>query len=106
MTNKASDKELGALHKALADSMLKSLTASDEAAFLLEQHREDLPDAVVAFLDTLANVSPALFTAAAKFLKDNNITCAKEDSPEMTALEERLQSKRKRVGNVIPIEGE
>jgi hypothetical protein len=102
---KATDKVLGELHGKLAKSMLAALAASETAARLLEDHGEELPGAVQAFLVKTADSNPALLTAVAKFLKDNSITCAIEDNDEMSELEQRLQNKKKRVGNVIPIDG-
>lgn len=105
MANKATDKQLGELHGRLAKAMLKALDASDEAGFLLDEHGPELPAPVYAYLEKQAGASPALLTAITKFLKDNEITCAIEDSEEMTDLEQRLSDKRRRrVGNVIPID--
>lgn len=103
--NKATDKELGTLHAKLAKAMLDALDASDEAQVLLnETDPGDMPDAVIAFLEKAAASNPALLTAVSKFLKDNDITCSVEDSPELSALEQRLKSKpRKSVGNVIAL---
>lgn len=99
----ATDKLLGELHGRLANAMLASLDASEKAAALLDEYSDELPGAVQAFLVKTADSNPALLTAIAKFLKDNAITCAIEDSEEMSELEQRLRNKRKRVGNVIPI---
>lgn len=101
----ATDKQLGELHGKLAKAMLKALNASDEAVFLLDEHGADLPTPVYQYLEKQAGANPALLTAVTKFLKDNSITCAVEDSTEMTDLQQRLSDKkRRRVGNVIPIE--
>lgn len=102
---KATDKLLGELHGKLAKSMLAALATSEQAAALMEEFGEDLPGPVQTFLCKHAETNPALLTAVSKFLKDNSITCAIEDNEEMSELEARLQTKRKRVGNVIPIEG-
>jgi hypothetical protein len=49
---------------------------------------------------------PALLSAITKFLKDNDITAAAEDSDELSELEEALANKRKTrrvaVGNIVP----
>lgn len=51
-------------------------------------------------------MSPALLSAITKFLKDNAITAAPEDSDELSELEEALQKKRDarrvKVGNILP----
>jgi hypothetical protein len=102
---KASDKMLGELHGHLAKAMLSTLSANDRAATILETY-DDLPDEVREFLEDLSNTNPAFLTAVSKFLKDNQITCSIEDSKELSELEQTLQNKRKRVGNVIPIQEE
>lgn len=102
---KASDKTLGELHGKLASSMLRALENSDAAMALLEEYEAELPEAVVLYLSKQADANPALLTAVSKFLKDNAITCAIEDSEELGALEKLIQSKppRKSIGNVVPI---
>ena len=100
---KATDRLLGELHGRLAKSMLSALSASEQAEALLEEYQDALPDSVVSFLSKTAGTNPSLLTAISKFLKDNDITCAIEDNVEMSELEERLENKRKKVGNVIPI---
>lgn len=101
---KASDKLLGELHGKLAKSMMNSLAASEQASQLLEEFGDELPGAVQTFLSKLEENSPALLTAIAKFLKDNSITCSIEDNDDMTELQKRLDGRRKRVGNVIPMD--
>lgn len=98
----ATDLELGQLHSLLARSMQRALTSSDKAAELLDEFIQDLPQPVIEYLQESVDISPALMTAVSKFLKDNAITCAIEDSEEMTDLQKRLANKtrRKRVGNV------
>jgi hypothetical protein len=98
----ATNKELGELHKALAKRMQISLEAADAAQFLLDEFAEDLPTPVIDYLEKQSAASPALLTAVAKFLKDNDITCTIEDSEELGDLEKRLRDKRsrKKVGNV------
>ena len=104
---KANDKELGVLHGLLAKSMKTALEASTEAQDILDaciEGGEELPLAVEAFLERAAAANPSLLTAVAKFLKDNNITAAIEDSKEMSELEQRLKGKRKHsTDNVVPI---
>ena len=110
MKDKATDKELGELHALLAKSMKAALEASTEAQDILDaciDGGEELPLAVEAFLERAADANPSLLTAVAKFLKDNNITAAVEDDANMSALEQRLKSKRKHsVDNVVPIKEE
>jgi len=101
---KATDKLLGELHGRLAKSMIAALSASEKAEALLDEYREVLPDAVTEFLESTAGTNPALLQAVSRFLKDNDITCVVEENHDMSELEQRLSNKRKRVGNVIPIE--
>lgn len=105
----ATDKQLGELHSRLALQISKQLEQADQAeALLANRDDEDWQEKVVEFLEKCSNASPALLTIAAKFLKDNDITCQVEDSKEMTDLEKRLKAKpaRKVVGNVLPIQQE
>lgn len=107
---RATDKELGGLHSLLAKQMREALESSNEARDLLDAlaaNGEELPPAVEAFLEKSASANPALLTAVSKFLKDNNITCAIEDSEDMTALQRQLKSKKKHsVGNVVALDTE
>lgn len=101
---KASDKELGGLHLQVARSFSRALEDTATATALLEEHRDELPDAVIAFLERVSDPSPSLLAAAVKFLKDNDITCSISENEAMSDLEKRLQEKRKRsVGNVVAL---
>lgn len=104
--NKATENELGELHSRLARAMKQALEASDEAVRLLENiDPEEVPAEVLVFIKKHAAANPSLLTAIAKFLKDNDITCAPSDSEELSELEETLSKKRRRsVGNVVHIE--
>ena len=107
MKNPATDKELGELHRKLATAMLDALDASDEARELLSECDEgDIPVPVWDFLEKCAGNNPALLTAIAKFLKDNDITCAREDSKELSALEKRLQEKKLHSVSTLPVASE
>lgn len=99
---KATDKELSILHKQLATAFRVALEAKDEALALLNEY-EDLPDAVKGFLERFTAPNPSLLTAAAKFLKDNNITCVVDDNNDLSATAQMLQNKRKITD--VPIEG-
>ena len=102
--SKATDKLLGELHGKLAEQMLKALADSEKAQELLTEYSDELPAAVIQFLKMVGGANPSLLTAIAKFLKDNEITCAIEDNEAMTELQERLKNKRRKsVGNVIPM---
>lgn len=103
---KATDAILGEIHGKVAGIMLRTLDQTDGAEYLLDQYREELPEEVIDFLEKCSVISPALLKAVTQFLKDNSITCAIEDSDEMSELQKRLAEKkvRKRIGNVVPIE--
>lgn len=102
--DKATDKELGILHGKVATMMTKALDSAEEAEHLLDKHlADDLPGDIIDYLEKQKASSPALFTAIAKFLKDNDITCQIEENPQMSELQTRLAHKRKAVGNIIPI---
>lgn len=101
----ATEKELSELHSKVARQLAKQLENSDTALMLLHDHRAEMPEPVIEFLEKCSVASPALLTIAAKFLKDNDITCLVEDSKEMSDLEKRLAAKkeRKAVGNVLTL---
>lgn len=63
-----------------------------------------LADSISNALDDDEFVSPALFTVAARFLKDNDITCQSEAGNKVNELEEQLKLARaKRLAKVVPI---
>lgn len=101
----ATEKELAELHNKVARQLARQLENADMALMLLHDHRDECPEPVIEFLEKCSIASPALLTIAAKFLKDNDITCLVEDSKEMSDLEKRLAAKkeRKAVGNVLPL---
>ncbi len=100
---KATDTDLGKLHKQVALAFSNALAAKEEAQALLDEHGAELPDDVKAFIFKYAQPNPSLLTAAVKFLKDNDITCDVGDSAEMTDLQKRLQGKRKASTNVVAL---
>lgn len=109
--NKATAPEqmLSALHAQIARVMKQELDVYEAAQkWYLEWDGQPVADEDA---DTLVfpeppQMAPALLSAITKFLKDNSITAAPEDSEELTELEEALQKKRDgrraRVGNVVP----
>lgn len=104
--SKATETSLSELHGKLAKAMLQALEESDEAQVLLDIYTEELPTEVYDFLKSKAQDNPSLLTAITKFLKDNKITCAPEDSKDVSELRDRLSQKRRRVGNVVPFNEE
>ena len=102
----ATDKELGELHRKVARQLAIQLEQADKAHHLFSRKGEDgWEEEVSEFLLTCSTVSPALLTIAAKFLKDNDITCQIQDSKELSDLDRRLAEKRNRkaVSNVLPL---
>lgn len=89
MTKPASDSKLGALHDALATII---------AAQVKELIQEEDEDGNV--IREYYSATPALLTVAARFLKDNNITCSVEDSKGLSELTDELASRRKRKDNL------
>jgi len=68
--NRASEADLGILHKALAEALLSGLH------------------------DDEGNLSVKVAGVAVKFLKDNDITCSISDNQEMDDLNKALLEKR------------
>lgn len=104
MTVQATDKELGKLHKQIAAAFSQALMAREEAAAILDEHGDDLPDNVQEFLKKYSEPNPSLLTSAVKFLKDNDITCAVTDSEDLSDIQKRLKSKRRTSDNIIVME--
>ena len=52
---------------------------------------------------TFYTATPALLTIAARFLKDNSITCEIEDSEGLSKLEEELAQRKKRRNKITSI---
>jgi hypothetical protein len=95
MKNKpATDAALGALHEALA-----TVIASQVKATMQEFDEEGN---VIEGAETYS-ATPALLTVAARFLKDNNITCTVEDSKGLSSLTDELAERKKRRGNISNI---
>ncbi len=82
-TNRASSSVLGSLHEKLAQVMLEALDG--------ESFEDPESGEVTSFKAT----NPALFTAIAKFLKDNDIVAIPETEDAVTALKSQLANKAK-----------
>jgi len=95
MTN-VTDKELSGLHAALA---MVIRTQVEEKACWKDEAGED---------KETFTASPALLAVAAKFLKDNNISCSVEDDSNLGRLQDIIDKKQKRgratLASVSPIE--
>lgn len=97
---RASEKVLAQLHSQLAATMTKSLQQNEWAQNLLDEYAEELPRAVVKFLEAASASNPALMAAVSKFLKDNEITCQPDDSEELSELAQTLKNKPRRVSGI------
>ena len=99
----AETKELNALHAKLAQHMARALEQQDTAKLLITDF-PDLPEPVIKFLENAASDNPALMTVIAKFLKDNSITSAPEESKDLTEIQKLLKNKRSRI-ETLPAQG-
>lgn len=101
--SRATEDQLGILHKQLAETFSEALEQSSTASALLLVEREDpLPNDVTNFLMDLTTVNPSLLTAITKFLKDNNITADPGEDTDLAVLKDQLDAKRQR-GKVLNI---
>lgn len=100
MTAKAaSESVLGELHKKIATVMSDSLQVVEVAQrrYLENEEAVDAPPSVPA----------SLLAVMVKFLADNQITAAPEESKEMSELEQKLEArrnKRRTVNNVAVLD--
>ena len=100
----ANESNLGKLHEKLAEVMLEALTSQDEAGFLLDEYKNEVPEAVLKFLEKVSQINPSLLTAITKFLKDNDITCQPEEGDRVSALQAKLAGKRRSVADIATID--
>lgn len=92
----AETKALNELHVRVANHMMRALEQNELAAELLIEF-PDLPEPVCRFLDNAAQDNPALLTVVTKFLKDNSITAAPEESKDLSEVQKLLNQKRARL---------
>lgn len=93
MSNAASHDKMGRLHDKLCDVLLANLEG--EEVILFNEDGEPTP---------VNKVNPALLTVAAKFLKDNAITCQEAEGSKLSELEAKLREKReRRLASVTPL---
>lgn len=109
----ASKKELGALHAALTDVFTKVLQkyidnldmldtcSTDEIKAKVDQ---EVADEASVLLDMFVP-SPALLSAVAKFLKDNEIRFDDEDVNKLSGLERSLAEKHKARPQLVTLNG-
>lgn len=94
--NAAKEEALGVLHSKVATIMTGALDVFEERQKeYLNGNVEDAPE-----------VNASLLSVITKFLSDNKISCAPEESAEVSELAQRLKNKRRRVGNVVHLVNE
>lgn len=102
MANKAAKGEtLELLHAKTATVLMQALEVMDVAqkAYIASDgltQAEDEETGLPALYAAPPFIAPALLAAITKFLKDNDITKAPEESEELSALAQALQEKRKK----------
>ena len=105
MTIKAATEDaLGQLHNKVAKVMVQALDVYDASQIVyleLTEAAHDNPELLETIPDKPPEVSATLLGTITKFLNDNKITCVPEESAGLSDLAQRLQNKRKRVGNVV-----
>lgn len=84
--------ELGELHKVVANVLSK------QVGQIFEEKNEE-----GVIVDRYYAATPALLTVAARFLKDNDITCEIEDSKGMSDLQAELDKRKKGRGKLTDI---
>jgi predicted ATP-dependent protease len=96
-TNAAKEGELGKLHSKVARVMQNALDVQDEA----QVRYLDNPEAI-----EVPQVNASLLSVITKFLADNSITAAPDDSEHMSELEEKIKERQRKrsINNIIPFE--
>lgn len=100
-SNAANEQELGALHNITAKVLKQTLDVFDIAqkAYLATNGLQRQGDEEAGIEPLYADppiLAPAMLAAIIKFLKDNDITAAPEDSEELSGLAQSLAQKRAR----------
>jgi len=88
--SKASESMLAALHKAVATVLVEQVLHEEEETIF------DGEGEAVATGLMVKTATPALLATAARFLKDNDITCDVEQDENMGSLREALGRKQKK----------
>lgn len=105
----ASEEILGMLHAKVAKVMASALEQIEQSQRVYDDLLADATqDVVDEILSKRPELSPALISAVTKFLADNKITCNPAEDENVSDLERRLASKKKRraIGNVVPFEAD
>ena len=99
--NTATESVLGDLHAKVAKVMVSTLDYFEQAAEVYDAKVEAATTAEELPITERPIPAPALLAAMTKFLSDNKITCAPEDSSELSDLEARLKAKKARKLKVV-----
>lgn len=83
----ANEKTLGNLHEAVAQALIVGVQPRELPGYVDEETGEEVPAQVLP-------PSPAMLQAAAKFLKDNNVTCDVSDDNSMGELADLMAKRR------------
>lgn len=110
----ATEHTLGGLHAQLAKVFGLTLKKYEKAMAILEVSATDeISESLIEQLTLIEEPNPAMLSAIAKFLKDNNIGMDSEEVEELNATQRRLAERRearKRAGManlaVVPHVGE
>ena len=98
----ANEKRLGGLHDTLARVFQRVLERYEKSYETLDQlEKDEVSEEMVAMLSEIQEPNPAMLSAIAKFLKDNDIMYDTEEVSKLSAQERRLSEKRARRGNVL-----
>ena len=105
-TGAATEQKLGKLHDKLADLFLKVLKGYELRTEVLDRiaSADDMEDELMEELFS-ANIepSPAMLSAVAKFLKDNEISVDRAELDQLSAQQERLKARKARRPNLQTI---
>lgn len=91
---------MGKLHNKLTELFLQILTKYENDLAALENAGDELIDGLVA---EGMMPSPAMLSAVAKFLKDNDITMETEELDALSSMEERLAAKKRARPNLTSV---
>lgn len=89
----ASEKVLSNLHKKLTEVLIDALKGTETESYID-------PDTGDEIAGTVIPASAAVMTVAAKFLKDNGITCAPAEDNEMGELERIMAARQRKLRQV------
>jgi len=89
MSNKATESKLAALHNAVAQVLTEQVLHEEEET-TFDGEGETVGTGIM-----LKTATPALLATAARFLKDNDITCDVEQDENMSGLKDLLSNKQR-----------